>query len=139
MSGWTRTSAERQGDHNRESHVQNRRSAGLRRGRRHEREHHELLAQGAAQKAAGEPKVGEQGAASFGADAVRLARAPSSVNQSDSDGILGPDTGNFPGFGTTWIINNIIKRGNADILDMDEHLVSLEIQDGSATLTAGPP
>ena len=47
--------------------------------------------------------------------------------------------GNFPGFGTTWIINNIIKRGNAEILDMDEHLVSLEIQDGSATLAAGPP
>jgi len=52
-------------------------------------------AQGAAQKAAGEPKVGEQGAASFGADAVRLARTPSSVNQSDSDGILGPDSALF--------------------------------------------
>ena len=47
--------------------------------------------------------------------------------------------GNFPGFGTTWIINNIIKKGDADILDMDEHLISLEIRDGSATLTGGPP
>jgi hypothetical protein len=46
--------------------------------------------------------------------------------------------GNFPGFGTTWIINNIIKKGNADVLDMDEHLISLQIQDGSATLTGGP-
>jgi hypothetical protein len=68
------------------------------------REHHELLsqgevlqgnvaprAQGVAEEAAGEPKVGEQGAASFRADAVRLARTPSSVNQSDSDEILGPD------------------------------------------------
>jgi hypothetical protein len=67
------------------------------------REHHELLAQaevlqgdvaprayGAAQEAPGEPKVGEQGAASFRTDAVRLARTPSSVNQSDSDEILGP-------------------------------------------------
>ena len=47
-------------------------------------------AEGAAQEAAGEPKVGEQGAASFRTDAVRLARTPSSVNQSDSDEILGP-------------------------------------------------
>jgi hypothetical protein len=47
--------------------------------------------------------------------------------------------GNFPGFGTTWIINNIIKKGDADILDMDEHLISLQIRDGSATLTGGPP
>jgi hypothetical protein len=47
--------------------------------------------------------------------------------------------GNFPGFGTTWIINNIIKKGDADILDMDEHLIGLEIQDNSATLTGGPP
>ena len=44
------------------------------------------------QEAAGEPKVGEQGAASFRTDAVRLARTPSSVNQSDSDEILGPHT-----------------------------------------------
>ena len=70
------------------------------------REHHELLAQGevlqgdvapraygAAQEAAGEPKVGEQGAASFRTDAVRLARTLSSVNQSDSDEILGPHRG----------------------------------------------
>jgi hypothetical protein len=67
------------------------------------REHSELLPQGevlqgdvapraygAAQEAAGEPKVSEQGAASFKTDAVRLARTPSSVNQSDSDEILGP-------------------------------------------------
>jgi len=47
--------------------------------------------------------------------------------------------GNFPGYGTTWIINNIIKKGDADILDMDEHLISLEIQDNSATLTGGTP
>ena len=47
--------------------------------------------------------------------------------------------GNFPGYGTTWIINNIIKRNDADILDMDEHLISLEIRDDSATLTAGLP
>jgi len=52
----------------------------------------EPRAQGAAQKAAGEPKVGEQGAASFRAEAVRLARTPSSVNQSDSAGIPGPDS-----------------------------------------------
>jgi DNA replication protein DnaC len=69
------------------------------------REHHELLAQdevlqgdvaprayGAAQETAGEPKVGEQGAASFKTDAARLARTPSWVNQSDSDEILGPHT-----------------------------------------------
>jgi hypothetical protein len=49
-------------------------------------------AYGAAQEAAGEPKVGEQDAASFKTDAVRLARTPSSVNQSDSDEILGPHT-----------------------------------------------
>lgn len=46
--------------------------------------------------------------------------------------------GNFPGFGTTWIINNIIKRGDADILDLEPNLISLEISDGSATLTGGP-
>jgi len=46
--------------------------------------------------------------------------------------------GNFPGFGTTWIINNIIKRGDADILDLEPNLISLEITDGSATLTGGP-
>ncbi len=47
--------------------------------------------------------------------------------------------GNFPGFGTTWIITNIIKRGDADILDLEPHLISLEIGDGSATLVGGPP
>jgi hypothetical protein len=46
--------------------------------------------------------------------------------------------GNFPGFGTTWIITNIIKRGDADILDLEPNLISLEISDGSATLTGGP-
>jgi hypothetical protein len=47
--------------------------------------------------------------------------------------------GNFPGFGTTWIINNIIKRSDADILDLETHLTGLEIRDGSATLAGGPP
>jgi hypothetical protein len=47
--------------------------------------------------------------------------------------------GNFPGFATTWVINNIIKKNDADILDMDEHIISLEIRDESATLTGGPP
>ena len=47
--------------------------------------------------------------------------------------------GNFPGFGTTWIINNIIKRSDADILELEPHLISLEITDASATLTGGPP
>ena len=79
-------------------------------GRAHE--HHELLAQGevlqgdvalraygAAQETAGEPKVGEQGAASFKTDAARLARTPSWVNQSDSDEILGPHTTVHEGVG----------------------------------------
>jgi hypothetical protein len=48
--------------------------------------------------------------------------------------------GNLPGLfgGTAWIVNNIIKRGDADILDIKPHLISLEIEDGSATLTGGP-
>jgi len=48
--------------------------------------------------------------------------------------------GNLPGLfgGTDWIINNIVKKSNADILDVEPHLLSLEIDDGSATLTGGP-
>jgi len=46
--------------------------------------------------------------------------------------------GNFPGFGTSWILDNIIKKGNADVLNTDVHLTGLQITDGSATLTAGP-
>jgi hypothetical protein len=47
------------------------------------------------QEAAGQPKVGEQGAASFRTDAARLAQTPSSVNQSDSDEILGPHSQSY--------------------------------------------
>ena len=49
--------------------------------------------------------------------------------------------GNLPGLfgGTDWIVNNIVKKSNADILDVEPHLLSLEIEDGSATLTGGPP
>jgi hypothetical protein len=48
--------------------------------------------------------------------------------------------GNLPNLfgGTDWIINNVVKKGNADILDVNPHLLSLEIKDGSATLTGGP-
>jgi hypothetical protein len=48
--------------------------------------------------------------------------------------------GNMPGlFGSTeWIVNNIIKKGNADILNLEPKLIKLEIGDGSATLTGGP-
>ena len=48
--------------------------------------------------------------------------------------------GNLPGLfgGTEWIINNIVKKSNADILDVKPHLTSLTIEDGSATLTGGP-
>ncbi len=45
--------------------------------------------------------------------------------------------GNFPGFGTSWILNNIIKKGNADVLNIDAPLTGLKITDGSAALTAG--
>jgi hypothetical protein len=49
--------------------------------------------------------------------------------------------GNLPGLfgGTDWIINNIVNKSNADILDVKPHLISLDIKDGSATLTGGPP
>jgi hypothetical protein len=49
--------------------------------------------------------------------------------------------GNLPNLfgGTDWIINNIVKKSNADILDVKPHLLSLDIEDGSATLTGGPP
>jgi hypothetical protein len=47
--------------------------------------------------------------------------------------------GNFPGFGTTWILDNVIKKSNADILDIKVPLTRLEISDGSATLTGGAP
>ena len=49
--------------------------------------------------------------------------------------------GNLPGLfgGTDWIINNIVNKSNADILDVKPHLISLDIKDGSATLTSGPP
>ena len=47
--------------------------------------------------------------------------------------------GNFPGFGTTWILDNVIKKSNADILDIKVPLTKLEISDGSATLTGGRP
>lgn len=49
--------------------------------------------------------------------------------------------GNLPGLfgGAEWIVNNVVKKSNADILDIDPHLISLQIGDGSATLTAGPP
>ena len=44
----------------------------------------------AAQRGIEEPKVGEQGEASFRTEAVRLARTPSSVNRLDSNEVLGP-------------------------------------------------
>jgi hypothetical protein len=47
--------------------------------------------------------------------------------------------GNFPGFGTTWILDNVIKKSDADILDIKVPLTKLEISDGSATLTGGRP
>jgi len=47
--------------------------------------------------------------------------------------------GNFPGFGTTWILDNVIKKSNADILDIKVPLTKLEISDGSATVTTGAP
>jgi hypothetical protein len=48
--------------------------------------------------------------------------------------------GNLPSIfgGTDWIITNIIKKSNADILDVKPHLTKLVITDGSATLTGGP-
>ena len=48
--------------------------------------------------------------------------------------------GNLPNLfgGTDWIINNIVKKSNADILDVEPHLTSIVIKDGSATLTGGP-
>jgi hypothetical protein len=48
--------------------------------------------------------------------------------------------GNLPNLfgGTDWIINNIVKKSNADILDVEPHLTSLEIKDGAAMLTGGP-
>jgi hypothetical protein len=48
--------------------------------------------------------------------------------------------GNLPSIfgGTDWIITNVIKKSNADILDVNAHLTELEIKDGSATLTGGP-
>jgi hypothetical protein len=48
--------------------------------------------------------------------------------------------GNLPNLfgGTDWIINNIVKKSNADILDVEPHLTSIVIEDGSATLTGGP-
>jgi len=47
--------------------------------------------------------------------------------------------GNFPGLGTTWILDNVIKKSDADILDIKVPLTKLEISDGSATLTGGRP
>jgi hypothetical protein len=49
--------------------------------------------------------------------------------------------GNLPNLfgGTDWIINNVVKKSNADILDVKPHLLSLDIEDGSATLAGGPP
>ena len=49
--------------------------------------------------------------------------------------------GNLPGLfgGTDWIITNVVKKSNADILNVKPHLISLDIKDGSATLTGGPP
>ena len=49
--------------------------------------------------------------------------------------------GNMPSLfgGTDWIITNVVKKSNADILDVKPHLISLDIKDGSATLTSGPP
>jgi hypothetical protein len=46
--------------------------------------------------------------------------------------------GNFPGFGTGWILDNVVKKGNADILNIDAPLKALKVTDGSAALTAGP-
>ena len=48
--------------------------------------------------------------------------------------------GNLPGLfgGTDWIITNIVKKSNADILDVKPHLASIQIGDGSATLTGAP-
>jgi len=48
--------------------------------------------------------------------------------------------GNLPGLfgGTEWIVNNIVKKSDADILDVEPHLTALTIEDGSATLTGGP-
>ncbi len=48
--------------------------------------------------------------------------------------------GNMPSFfgGTDWIITNVVKKSNADILNLEPHLTSLKIEDGSATLTGGP-
>jgi hypothetical protein len=48
--------------------------------------------------------------------------------------------GNMPNLfgGTDWIINNIVKKSNADILDIEPRLTSVEIKDAAATLTGGP-
>ena len=48
--------------------------------------------------------------------------------------------GNLPNLfgGTDWIVNNVVKKSNADILDLKPHLTSIVIEDKSATLTGGP-
>lgn len=48
--------------------------------------------------------------------------------------------GNMPSFfgDVDWIIKKVVKKGNADVLDLKPHITNINIKDGSATLTAGP-